>query len=173
MTDEQAKALFETDLPLKEAAKLLKVRGQTLYNKWRSLYPAEQLRERRSRLCRQHKLGKRNPQAGRKGNQAAHWRGGKPVRDGKGYLLVAKPEWFTGRPASKYVYQHHVVYCAAHGLSEIPKGYVVHHRNGNKLDNSLENLELMTTDEHGRLHVPRGVKVGHQRRKFNDHPARE
>ena len=31
--------------------------------------------------------------------------------------------------------------------------YVVHHRNGNKLDNSIKNLVLMTRTEHQRFHV--------------------
>ncbi len=39
-------------------------------------------------------------------------------------------------------------------------GQVVHHKNGNKHDNRLENLEVMTRAEHGREHFPKGSLVG-------------
>lgn len=34
----------------------------------------------------------------------------------------------------------------------IPKGYHIHHKNGNKADNSIENLELMPASAHLSLH---------------------
>lgn len=46
---------------------------------------------------------------------------------------------------------------------EIPEGHVVHHKNGNKLDWSIENLELILRSEHIKRHkniVKRpGIKV--------------
>ena len=35
---------------------------------------------------------------------------------------------------------------------KIPVGYVVHHINGDRTDNSIENLTLMTRSEHSILH---------------------
>lgn len=45
---------------------------------------------------------------------------------------------------------HILVYEAFVG--EIPKDCVVHHKNHNKLDNRLENLELMLESEHQKMH---------------------
>lgn len=46
--------------------------------------------------------------------------------------------------------EHRVVWEEAHG--PIPKGYHVHHRNGDITDNRLENLELMSAGDHTRHH---------------------
>jgi len=44
---------------------------------------------------------------------------------------------------------HRIVWMLAHG--PIPKGSVIHHRNGDTRDNRLPNLELLTRAEHARL----------------------
>jgi len=35
---------------------------------------------------------------------------------------------------------------------DIPKGYIIHHRDENKLNNQMENLELMSSSRHAKLH---------------------
>lgn len=36
----------------------------------------------------------------------------------------------------------------------------VHHINGDKLDNRIDNLEVLTNSEHGKRHFPKGSKFG-------------
>lgn len=74
------------------------------------------------------------------------------VSDGKGYIMVLKPEWYTGRKGSLHVFEHTVVMCEALGLTELPEGFVVHHIDGNKTNNDLKNLALMRTEAHSKLH---------------------
>ena len=46
--------------------------------------------------------------------------------------------------------EHVLVWESVNG--PIPPGYQIHHRNGVKLDNRIENLELVTPTAHTRLH---------------------
>lgn len=72
-----------------------------------------------------------------------------------GYVRVYVP----GHPvanADGYALEHRLVVYDA-GL-EIPDGYHVHHRNGDKTDNRIENLEVIEAGDHSRHHVrERGV----------------
>lgn len=60
-----------------------------------------------------------------------------------GYAIFATPK--LGE-----VFVHRYVWHLYNG--QIPDGYVVHHKNGNKLCNCICNLELMTREEHISLH---------------------
>ena len=54
---------------------------------------------------------------------------------------------------------HRYIYAEAFG--SIPEGYIVHHKNHDKSDNRLENLECISDAEHRRLH-----NEGHNRNKL-------
>ena len=74
------------------------------------------------------------------------------VCDSKGYLMVLKPEWFTGRKGSRYVFLHNVVVCEHLGITEIPTKWCVHHCDENPHNNDFDNLVLMSMSDHMRLH---------------------
>jgi HNH endonuclease len=92
-----------------------------------------------------------NAMRGKTGEQHHNWVGG-VVADGKGYLMVKKPDWYTGRDGSKYVFQHQIVFLESIGLTHMPSGFVVHHLDGDKTNNVLDNLCFMTNSAHTTMH---------------------
>lgn len=71
------------------------------------------------------------------------------IKSSKGYVLVYAPE--HPRASNKRVFEHIVVWETAAGMA-IPDGCCIHHLNGVKDDNRIENLQLMTVEEHTILH---------------------
>jgi hypothetical protein len=79
--------------------------------------------------CRRKKVG---PEHGA-------WKGGL-VRDKQGYIREYVPDHPRAN-MRRYVKQHHLVMERRLGRYLLP-GESVHHRNGNRTDNRIENLEL-------------------------------
>lgn len=61
----------------------------------------------------------------------------------RGYCLIYIPQ-------RGWVKEHHWVWEQHNG--NVPKGMILHHIDGNRLNNKLDNLELMNPKEHGIIH---------------------
>ncbi len=62
---------------------------------------------------------------------------------------VYRPDYPGGK--SCYVRRAHVVWWL-NTKQVIPKGFCIHHKNGDSLDDQFENLELLTAGQHTTLH---------------------
>ena len=49
------------------------------------------------------------------------------------------------------VWEHRLVWERTHG--PVPDGHVLHHKNGDRRDNHLDNLECLSRGDHARLHL--------------------
>ena len=68
------------------------------------------------------------------------------------YELVIAPVGYPGKLyRGRYAYEHHVVWWE-HTSKRIPKGFEVHHINGDHRDNRIDNLKLLTQAQHRAVH---------------------
>ena len=75
-----------------------------------------------------------------KGARSPHWKGGR-ILDSRGYARVWNPTHSRADKRGGYVYEHLLVMEEALGRP-VNISETVHHVNGHKADNRLENLEL-------------------------------
>ena len=129
----------ETGVSLKRVRNIIETRFSTEFRS-----------KRNAKLYSESKIGSNNPMFGKNGEMHHNYKG--VLSDGQGYLMMLKPDWYTGRKGSNHVFLHNVVICEHLGLTEIPKGFCVHHIDGNKTNNDISNLCLLTTGAHSKLH---------------------
>lgn len=87
-----------------------------------------------------------------KGAEHYAWNGGRIISTSTGYAKIKVGRGHPLADSNGYAYEHLLVWVAA-GNPRPTRGTVLHHRNGNKTDNRLENLELLSVSAHHRHHV--------------------
>ena len=147
---EQAKELLRTtDLTSGQIRQTLSCRGQVVSDALKELGSTFS-KDRKRRMYSKSKLGDKNPMKGKCGTDHHNYKG--VIDDSKGYKLILKPIWYTGRKGSKHIFLHSAVYCHFSNLTEVPKGHVIHHCDQNPHNNYFSNLILMTLAEHAAYH---------------------
>ena len=96
----------------------------------------------------QMKSGKNNHMYGLRGENSPFFTGDR--LNNYGYQLLYKPEHPNAYPDG-YVLEHRYV-MSEHLGRPLRKSEVVHHIDGDKLNNRIENLELMNRSSHMKLH---------------------
>jgi hypothetical protein len=85
-----------------------------------------------------------------------------------GTKYTARPNGYYASTISPKTYLHRDVWEAHFG--PIPARHDIHHVNGDKSDNRIENLELLHVSEHGKRHYPNNL--GFQANQFKaGHPG--
>jgi hypothetical protein len=84
-----------------------------------------------------------------RGEKSGNWRGG-ARKTTHGYRQVLMP-WHPRADSSGYVMEHIAVWEEETGVT-VPPGFCIHHLNGNKSDNRIENLCLMLHGAHTKYH---------------------
>lgn len=85
----------------------------------------------------------------------------------KGYRFIDAPNWYCGKKHGNKVREHTVIMCLNMGVTEIPKGYAVHHIDGDKLNNTSLNLMLITHSRHSHIHQRSKTLSTHTKEKLS------
>jgi hypothetical protein len=92
------------------------------------------------------KLCKERRNASHKGKRSFNWRGGR-IKDTNGYIYIWNPDHPNANSGRRnaYVAEHRMVMSNFIGR-KLRNNETVHHKNGNREDNRIENLELWTSN---------------------------
>lgn len=101
------------------------------------------LKRRNSKSCRSCNSPANLPEKVRRGAEHPNWKGGRYL-DSAGYVMVS-----TG--PNRREREHRFLWKQAYG--PIPTGHVIHHVNGDKTDNRLENLVCLARSDHQKAHA--------------------
>lgn len=100
---------------------------------------------------RMYRYRRKLPKKYASGEKNTKWKGGKYLH-GDGYLMIKIK---TG----EYMLEHRFI-MSQNLKRPLFNHEIVHHKNGNKLDNRIENLCVHTRSSHAKEHFPIGSKFG-------------
>jgi len=143
--------LFKENPPISidVIARKVCIRYNTIVEILKEHFTDKEIKEH-SQLCRSASKTTNNPMQGKFGKLHHNFIG--LIKDGHGYYQRLKPEWCTEGKDTPYVFEHRLVMMEALGLTELPAEFAVHHINGDKSNNQIENLALVTNHGHRRIH---------------------
>jgi hypothetical protein len=72
------------------------------------------------------------------------------VRASPGSGTITRHGYRQIKMDGKYVFEHRIIWERINGL--IPNGMFIHHKDENRLNNDISNLELVTYEDHRRIH---------------------
>jgi len=90
-------------------------------------------------------------------DKANNWKGGRII-DTHGYIHLKIPD-HPRATANGYVREHLVIW-EEHHKKELPKGWHIHHINGNKSDNRPENLLALSSRKHSLIIPELSKRIG-------------
>lgn len=93
-----------------------------------------------------------------KGSENGMWKGGVIVRK-DGYHMVRIGIISKKSKGARYKLLHRIV-MEKHLGRPLLRHEIVHHKNENKGDNRIKNLEVLTQSKHAKIHIRKDVKTG-------------
>jgi len=105
----------------------------------------------KKQLKREYKEGIRDKyKITKKANEARRKQGIERFNKKPRRYVSKRGYWIIYIPGRGDVKEHHYIWEKSYG--KIPEGFVIHHINFDKLDNRIENLQMMLEKEHLKLH---------------------
>lgn len=95
------------------------------------------------------RVGEAGPMWGMRAEQCPTWNGGRR-KDGRGYMRAYAPN-HPNRSVDGYVYEHRLIMEKELGRL-LSKEEIVHHIDGDRMNNIPSNLQVMSSADHTRLH---------------------
>ena len=139
--------MFHSSCTCVEVAGMFGCSHTTVQEVWRTHFGREACHERQVAFMRE-----------RRGEKHHAWKGGVSQLS-SGYKLIQAPDWYEGYKDPRGRAPEHIVkYCEYNGLTKVPEGFHVHHRNEDKTDNSKDNLVAQSNSEHASSHAIRRVR---------------